>query len=132
MDKFITPAYLPDNSVGKETGYYQLMLTPEELDEKKNQLVKISVEIQMKEEAEAERRKEFKAEINPIKDERKEVLEECRTKQKTVHGTLYFVHDESEGRVGTYAETGELLSERPMLPGERQLRIGFQKTGTNE
>ena len=130
--KFIDPALLPDNAYGHETGYYVLRLSPDELAERKDRLVKLSVNIDSKETEEKDRKAAFKKEITPIRDEAKIVLGECKTGVKELHGTMYLMTDQENAIMEVYSQEGWLLSTRPLLQDERQLQITHKKEATND
>ncbi|PRY10314.1 hypothetical protein CLV24_11442 [Pontibacter ummariensis] len=64
-----------------------------------------------------------KEQMKPLEQELSDALDAVKTGQLRVKGTLYLIADHDERMMGTYDESGKLISSRPLKPEERQTSI---------
>ncbi len=114
---------LQQNADKIEPTTYQKPLTDEELRERKDNLTDNSIKLGDLEEQKQEAVKDFKAQIDPLKDANKQLLQELRTKQAKVEGTLYHIANHDESMMGTYDQEGNMISSRRLFPNEKQGRM---------
>jgi hypothetical protein len=133
MDKFIERHLLKDNCDAIEEVGYTRRFTPEELNQRKEELADVSISIS---EIEAEKKDadaDFKYRRKPH-DERKAILlEQLKNKSEFVREDCYKFIIHEERLAGFYNSDGELVSSRPIMPQEMQKTIfGQMRTGTND
>jgi|GEM_PF-3986960 len=113
---------------------YRIALTPEELDQRREQFTNNS--IWLKEEADKfnEVKTEYKERIKPKAVENETLIDEIVTRQQKKTGTLYHIAEYESNVMVTYDEAGEWVSERRLKPEEKkgQSRLFIPvKNGTN-
>lgn len=125
------PQVIIDNAVKREEMTYVLPIEGEELSNIKTEFSNVSIiEAKMLEE-EKERKKDFKAELAPYSLKKAELMQELRTKVREYKDIVYLVENYDDNTMETYTKDGVCVQTRPLLPGEKQLRIQSQ-TGTND
>jgi hypothetical protein len=73
----------------------------------------------------------FKQKMKPLKDETKLLLTNIKNKAEFVNERCFIIIENDE--VGYYNADGELVYQRPILPGEKQKTIfSIQREGTND
>jgi len=143
MDKFLGQdqpeekrwAFLQDNADAIEEVGYTHRFTPDELAQKKEQLVKTSIKINDIEVEKKEKIDEYKEQLKPLNEDKQILLDnikkgsEFRDNEECAK-ILY--HEEK--MVGYYNKLGELVYSRPIMPQEMQKTMFSinRKTGTNE
>jgi hypothetical protein len=114
---------LRNNADKIETTTYEKELTQEELDAKREEFVDNSISVSKLEDELAEKKKEYKNKIEPIKLINRSLQQEVKTKKKEVKGQLFHMANHADSMMETYDETGELVSSRRLRPDERQVRM---------
>lgn len=114
---------LRNNADKVEQTDYEKELTEEELIAKREQFVDNSIDVSKLEDELAEKKKEYKNKIEPIKLINRSLQREIKTKKKEVAGFLYYMADHVNGMMETFDETGELVSSRRLRPDEKQVRM---------
>lgn len=112
--------FLTDNCDRVEQLSYLKVYTADEIDDFKNQLSDVSVEIDQLEEDKKAAVKEFNDSINPKKKQRSTILTSIRTKSREVTEQTFAFFNHESGQVGYYNAQGQLVSFRKMKPQERQ------------
>lgn len=133
-DDDLRVSYLKDNCDSVVNKGYMRRFTPEEIQAMKEQLAETSIMINDIEVEKREVSKEFKSRVDPLVNERKNILKGIKEKAEYVQETCYKFVDHDERMVGFYNCDGELIESRPAVADELQGTI-FQlnrKTGTNE
>lgn len=102
---------------------YEKELTDEELDAKREEFVDNSIAVSKLEDELAEKKKEFKNKIEPLKLVNRGLQHEVKTKKKEVRGQLFHMADHVNGMMETWDESGELVSSRRLRPDEKQVRM---------
>ena len=132
MEKFIEKHLLADNCDAIEEMGYTRRFTPEELNERKEQLADASIEISEIEFEKKQANDGFKLRLKPLEEQKAVLLEELKNKSQFVKEDCYKFIDHDERMVGFYNSDGELISSRSIMPQEMQKTIFFQKkTGTD-
>jgi len=129
----LTPKEIRDNLEGimyeKTEDYYTKKLTTAEVNARRKEFARLSIEI-------AEKQKELKAftdlkkaEMKPLQKETATALDEIKNKSVYIKGTLYHVDDQDNGLMLTYDSEGVLVEKRKLTSKEKQLKI--RNNGTN-
>lgn len=114
---------LRNNADKIEQTTYAKELTDEELDAKREEFVDNSIAVSKLEDELAEKKKEFKNKIEPLKLINRGLQQEVKTKKKEVKGQLFHMANHVDSMMETYDETGELVSSRRLRPDEKQVRM---------
>jgi hypothetical protein len=132
MDKFIEKHLLADNADAIEEIGYSRRFTPDELNERKEELADTSISISEIDEEKKASDAAFKLRRKPLDERKATLIEELKTKSQFVREECYkFIYHE-ERMVGFYNADGELVSSRPLMPHEMQRTIfSAMKTGTD-
>ena len=118
---------LQANAFRMQEGFsYVRELEQSEIEERQNMLSQSLIKIDAEDEILANAREAHKAVVNPLKQGMKQTLREIKTRSEEVIGTVYMLRDEESQRVGIYSPDGLLISERGLLPEERQYSITEQ------
>jgi len=137
MEKTMFENYPPDERVkmfedncdGVEEITYYEGLSDEELIERRSRFALRSIDIARIKDKKKEANDLFKAEMQPLEIEAKELLDEIKTGQTEKEGRVYKMVNRDEGMVGYYTTSGNLVESRPGTKDElSQLSI----TGLNE
>lgn len=126
-------AFLRDNCDKAEEKGYMKRLTPVEIQDAKSALSEMSIEINDIEIEKKEAMADFKMRLEPLTDQRKEVLTALKQKAIFKKEECFKFVDQEERMVGFYNSEGDLIEARPANQEELQGTI-FQinrKTGTN-
>ena len=94
-------------------------------DDLKDELSEKSITINDIEEEAKERAAEYKEMKKPLVKRRGKILSDLKKGGEHIIEECYEIHDEEEKQVGIYNKLGELISQRPMRPDERQQAIPF-------
>lgn len=129
--------FMESNADDIEQNYsYQRILTDDEIDAERIEFATASIAIAQLEEEKQRVNAEINERLKAKKELAKTSLMLIRVGRSEVRETVYFIKDETEGKVGTYTQDGKLIAERPLKPTERQRRIfnaePLYKTGTND
>lgn len=114
---------LKNNADKIEQTTYEKELTQEELDAKREEFVDNSITVSKLEDELAEKKKEFKNKIEPLKLINRSLQHEVKTKKKEVKGHLFHMANHRDSMMETYDESGELVSSRRLRPDEKQVRM---------
>lgn len=133
-NKMQREAFLKDNCDKVEEKGYMKPFTPEELQGSKESLANVSIQIDEIEERKKEVAKEFKAELEPLVDERKEMVSNIRQKAKYVKEICFKFVDQESKETGYYNADGDLIESRPATADELNPTIFSlaRKTGTHD
>jgi len=125
-------AYLRDNCEKVENVGYMKQFTPDELQERKERLAVLSIEIDDIETELKSAIKGFKTSLKTLKEEKKEVVIDVKRKAEYVTEPCYKFVDIDSRLVGFYNSEGDLIIQRSAMADEAQpsLFVGL-KTGTN-
>lgn len=127
--------FLSDNCDAVVTMGYMRRLTHEELTEKKNELSETDIkinDIEIEKKAATER---FKIALDPLKDQRKEILKVLKEKGEYVKDEIcYKFIFEEDKTVAFYNGDGDMVDFRPMTGEEAQASLFRvdRRTGTND
>lgn len=111
---------------------YEKELTEDELIAKREEFVDNSIVVSKLEDELAEKKKEFKNKIEPLKLINRSLQQEVKSKKKQVKGFLYHMADHANGMMETWDESGELVSSRRLRPDEKQARLYIPPKAANE
>lgn len=114
---------LRNNADKVEQTDYEKELTEEELIAKREEFVDNSIDVSKLEDELAEKKKEYKNKIEPIKLVNRSLQKEIKTKKRWVKGQLFYMADHVNGMMETWDESGELVSSRRLRPDEKQVRM---------
>lgn len=112
-----------------------------ELEEKREEYVKMSLQMEQIKQEEDDFRAEMKERKDPLTKEMKRVLGNIKQGGENVRGKLYKIVDQNERTTGFYNEDGLCVSQRKALPSELAgltlfsgIRANMQthKTGTGD
>lgn len=122
---------LDSNSDGIEELDYTVILSDEEIIEKKDRLAIRSIEESRILDEKKEVVDEFKERLKPITTEKVQLLEDIKHGSYATNGICYKIIEGD--RVGYYSPQGLLVLERAARPDERQLTISHAlREGTND
>jgi hypothetical protein len=126
--------FLKDNCEKVENKGYMKPFTPEQLQGHKESLAEVSMQIEEVEDEKKLAAAQFKAELTPLVEQRREMVSNIRQKAKYVNELCYKFVDRDEKQTGYYNSDGDLIELRPATADELQptLFIGNRKTGTND
>jgi hypothetical protein len=107
--------------------------TPEQLQGHKENLAELSIQIEGVEDEKKASAKHFKSLLDPLVEQRREMVSNIRQKAEYVEELCYKFVDREERQAGYYNAEGDLIELRPATADELQptLFVGLQKTGTN-
>ncbi len=123
MDKYRAPHLLDANAEKKEEVEYFKQYTKEELDDVKDMISSVSIDMDNAMEAKKEASKEFNEKLKECKEKLKEALKIVRFKGQNVKEQCYLFIDIEEKRAGYYNSKGELVYDRPLKAEEFQTNI---------
>lgn len=122
-----------NNADKVEREKYEKELTEEELVGKSAQFVENSIAVSNLEDELADKKKEFKNKIDPIKLTNRVLQYELKTKKRKVEGQLFHMADQVNSMMEVYDESGELVSSRRLRPEEKIHRpLSFIKPAANQ
>lgn len=111
---------LKDNADKIETGKYIVPLTPEQLDQKREQMVAAAITLSDLDDQLDEIKKGFKQRMDPLKVVHKELLYQVKNRQEQKEGELYLMADHEKSMMNVYDENGDLVFSRRLTPDEKQ------------
>lgn len=142
MDKFLgqdipeeqRAQFLSDNCDAVEAVGYTRRFSPDELNQKKEELANISIDIAEIEEDKKDAMRQFKDRLKPRATEKIKLLGDLKRKSEFVNDDCYKIIDHETRMVGFYNKLGELVSSRPIMPQEMQKTVFSinRKTGTED
>lgn len=110
---------------------YTKPFTPDEIRVFKDELSTAMIEYNAFEDELNTIKDSFKQKMKPLKDETKLLLTNIKNKSEFVNERCFIMIDGNE--VGYYNAKGELVYQRPILPGEQQKTIfSIKREGTND
>jgi hypothetical protein len=120
------------NSADKiENFSYTKPFTPDQIRVFKDDLSNRMIEYNVLEDELNTIKDSFKEKMKPLKDETKLLLTNIKNKAEFVSEKCFIMIEGKE--VGYYNAEGELVYQRPILPGEKQKTIfSIQREGTND
>lgn len=140
MDKRILNSYedqneridfLRANCDGIEPLGYMKPFSGEEIEKFKTELSEVSITINDIEEEKKAMQQHFKAQLDPLNEERKELLTAIKQRAHYVKEECFKFVDQQKRKVEYFNADGEMVSSRPMLPSEAQKTIfSLERTGT--
>lgn len=119
---------LQENASKIEQTTYQKPLTLEEITARREDFTNNSIALNRLEDEFKEVKDRFTIKTNPLKESNKKILEEIKTQQTTVDGTLFHLMNHEEGMMETYDQEGYLISSRRLRPEEKQIPVFNLKT----
>ena len=123
--------FLDSNCDSVEEKGYMKPFTPEQLNEMKDNLASVTIEINDIEDEKREAMQAFNEQLKPHKEELKELITGIKNKAKFVTEKCYKFIDHDERMVGFYNENGDLIDSRPVYANEMQGTIfQMKRTGT--
>ena len=126
-------AFLKDNCDLVTEKSYLKQFTPDELQQKKEQLSEASIEINDIEEEKKEILAEIKTRLEPFTTFKKELLKDIKHKASMKKEECYKFIDQTETMVGFYNSDGDLIESRPAFADELQGTImQVLRTGTHD
>jgi hypothetical protein len=127
-------AFLKDNCEKVENKGYMKAFTPEQLQGHKESLADISMQIEEVEDEKKRTAAQFKAELTPLIEQRREMVSNIRQKAEYVSELCYQFIDRDNKQTGYYNGDGDLIELRPATADELQptlFVVDMKKTGTN-
>lgn len=131
-------AFLKDNCDKVEEKGYMKPYTPEELQQRKEELANASIEIAEIEQEAKEAAAHYKGRLKPLKEARANIVSNIKAKAEYVKELCYKFVDQEARETGYYNREGDLIESRPATADEMQPTLfavrGFNqadKTGTN-
>lgn len=127
-------AFLKDNSDKVVKKGYSKNFTPAELQGYKEKLITLCDDIERLEDEKKSAMKQFKSDIDPLVDKRKEMIGNIRRKSKFVEEICYQFTDAKKRTTEFYNEDGECIESRPATADELSPTIYSinRATGTDD
>lgn len=141
MEKFlaqdVNPAsradFLRDNCDSVEEIWYTHQFTPDELEEKKEDLANVCIELADIADEKKAAMDAFKVKQKPLEEKKSNFLVDIKRKAVDVKDECFKFLDHEKRMVGYYNGNGELVQSRPMRAQEMQKTIfSISKTGTDD
>ena len=130
-------AFLKDNCDKVEEKGYMKPYTPEELQQRKEELANASIEIAEIEQEAKEAAAHYKGRLKPLKEARANIVSNIKAKAEYVKELCYKFVDQEARETGYYNKEGDLIESRPATADEMQTTLfgvirnqESQKTGT--
>ena len=123
--------FLKDNCDKVEEMGYMKQFTPDEIQQQKDELSEVAITINDIESERKEAMNEFKSKIKPLETQKATLLKNIKTKAEFVREECFKFVDFDDRMVGFYNSDGVLVEMRPMRPDEGQRTINL-KSGTND
>ena len=131
-------AYLKDNCDKVEEKGYMKPYTPQELQQRKEELANASIEIAEIEQEAKEAAAHYKGKLKPLKETRARMVGDIKSKSEYVKELCYKFVDQEARETGYYNKEGDLIESRPATADELQTTLfgvirnqESQKTGTD-
>lgn len=116
-------AFIRDNCDKVEMKGYMRQYSRDELQQRKEKLANLSIEIaEITTEKKAANR-EFKARMDPLKDQHAEVVSQIKAKAEYVDEECYKYIDQEAREVAYYNKAGDCIEVRPATADEMQVTI---------
>lgn len=127
-------AFLKDNCDKVEEKGYMKPFTLEQLQGHKESLANVSISIEEIESEKKEAMEQFKGQLKPLAEQRKQMVSNIKAKAEYVKEVCFKFIDQDEKMVGYYNSDGNLIESRPATADELQPTIfSFaRKTGTDD
>ena len=132
-------AFLKDNCDKVEEKGYMKPYTPEELQQRKEELANASIEIAEIEQEAKEAAAHYKGRLKPLKEARANIVSNIKAKAEYVKELCYKFVDQEARETGYYNREGDLIESRPATADEMQPTLfavrsfnQADKTGTND
>jgi hypothetical protein len=123
---------LKDNADGVEVISYMKQYSPEQILEMKERLANVSIDIADIEDSKKDIMKEFKAQLEPLNEEKSLILKGIKEKAEFVKEECYKITSQEERMTGFYNSEGILVSARPATSDELSGTIFMTlREGTN-
>lgn len=116
-------AFIRDNCDKVETKGYMRQYSKDELQQRKERLANLSIEIA---EINAEKKsanRDFKLQLDPLKEEHSEVVSQIKAKAEYVIEECYKFVDQEAREAGYYNKAGDCIEIRPATADELQTTI---------
>lgn len=114
---------LIDSADSVENTTYYKPLTQEELEVKREQYFDNQIKLSGFNEELNDIKSGYKDKMKPLQTENVVLLQEVKTKQAEITGTLYHLANHDTGFMETYNESAELVSTRRLRPNEKQKNV---------
>jgi thiamine pyrophosphokinase len=114
---------LADSADSVENTTYYKPLTQEELEVKREQYFDNQIKLSGFTEELNDIKSGYKDKMKPLQTENVVLLQEVKTKQAEITGTLYHLANHDTGFMETYNESAELVSTRRLRPNEKQKNV---------
>lgn len=131
-------SFLKDNCDKVEEKGYMKPYTPEELQQRKEELANASIEIAEIEQEAKEAAAHYKGKLKPLKEIRARMVGDIKSKSEYVKELCYKFVDQEARETGYYNKEGDLIESRPATADELQTTLfgvirnqESQKTGTD-
>lgn len=111
---------------------YQKQLTKEEIEDRSADHVEAAIKLEILEDELKEIKDSYAAKMKPIKDAQKIRLQELKTRQTTVEGTLYHIPVVEENEMQTFDEKGEWVAGRRLRPEEKVGNVFTMAKASNQ
>jgi hypothetical protein len=102
---------------------YPRELSMGELEELKNELSQNCITIDAEDEKKKEMMENYKAAVNPLKQQNRKILQMVRTGSEEVTDSVFLLKDLELEKMGYYNKEGVLVFERRLRPDEMQYSI---------
>lgn len=112
--------------------YYLRKFTQDEINEAKEKLAEVMLELTALEEAFEEKKTEYKEEKKPVETTKKSLIQCLKLKGQFVIDTVFIMHDHESKMAGYYNSKGEVIDVRALRPEEYQKTIKLhENNGTS-
>lgn len=116
---------IKEHAVGQEGYTFFEQFNTDQLDEIKEEIAKLSIELDDVKTEKAEAIKKFNDRMKNINEPLQKLLEKFRDKGEHKTVTAYLVDNQDEGIMEYFTEDGVLLHTRPLRLSERQMRLSL-------
>ena len=113
-------SFLKDNCDKVEEKGYMKPYTPEELQQRKEELANASIEIAEIEQEAKEAAAHYKGKLKPLKETRARMVGDIKSKSEYVKELCYKFVDQEARETGYYNKEGDLIESRPATAEELQ------------
>ncbi len=110
---------LKDHSDIQDSGPYTRSLTQEELDQRRETLADNSIKLSKLNEELKSTKAEYKAKMDPIKDNNEQLCDEIEYRQAEFNGPTFGFADQANGMMNFYDNRGEWIGSRRLKPEEK-------------
>lgn len=123
---------LQETAAKVEQGTYQKVLDDDDLAGRREDLADNCIKLNKLEDELKEYKDDYKAQMEPLKNHNKTLLQEIKTKQTTKMGTLFHLANYEDGVMETYDQDGDFINSRRLRPDEKQGQIFGMKKVSGE